>query len=312
MKLMKFSYIRVNNTRVQRCETKMCSFYRHQGSRVSQHKDGHKECAHSPMEPVVLSVQTLVAKVESRKSVAVKNRERLPTLPETRFFARSPNITVRREDTRPASRLRDRAFPTPTSCFSFPSSPFWACIPLPRFLSRHAQKPPTFFHPFQLFPPCLSLSLSSNSTRLSIIDKRGLITESVAYPFRLFVKRWIHLLFFFPFFSRVVRTSRSIHFVRTIEEITLNLNRVASTLPPHLSLWKRFSHATTISQWEETEREKYLSVREQEKKKKRTKRRSFELISISIAGSTEGIALGKCKEYSWTYNWRHARLRLPL
>ena len=129
MKLMKFSYIRVNNTRVQRCETKMCSFYRHQGSRVSQHKDGHKECAHSPMEPVVLSVQTLVAKVESRKSVAVKNRERLPTLPKTRFFARSPNITVRREDTRPASRLRDRAFPTPTSCFSFPSSPFWACIP---------------------------------------------------------------------------------------------------------------------------------------------------------------------------------------
>lgn len=78
---------------------------------------------HSP-EPVELSVQTLAANVETRKTV-VKNRERFPMVSKTRF-TRSLNITVPNggEGTRPASRLRDRALRTPRACFSFPS-PFY-------------------------------------------------------------------------------------------------------------------------------------------------------------------------------------------
>lgn len=96
---------------------------------------------HSP-EPVELSVQTLAANVETRKTV-VKNRERFPMVSKTRF-TRSLNITVPNggEGTRPASRLRDRALRTPRACFSFPS-PFYLLshplFSLPQFLSRHAQ-----------------------------------------------------------------------------------------------------------------------------------------------------------------------------
>lgn len=130
--------------------------------------------AHSP-EPVELSVQTLVAKVKSRKNVAVKNRERLPTLPRKTRFARSPNITVRSEDERIRGRHPDWgiALFQPQHRVS-PSSPFWACIPLPHFLSRHAQKPQRSSTLSNSSHP-LSLSLSSNSTRLSIIDKQRLI-----------------------------------------------------------------------------------------------------------------------------------------
>lgn len=145
------------------------------------------------MEPVELSVQTLVAKVESRKSVAVKNRERLPTLPKTRF-ARSPNITVRSEDERIRGRHPDWgiALFQPQHRVSL-SPPLPSGLASPYHISFPAtRRSPNVLPPFPTLPTLslfLSLSLSSNFTRLSIIDKRRLITESVAYPFRLFVKR---------------------------------------------------------------------------------------------------------------------------
>lgn len=145
------------------------------GRFVCRHRDPSVVCwpqgldiglisGHSP-EPVELPVQTLAVNVERRKTV-VRSRERFPMVPRTRF-TRSLNITVPDggEDTRPASRLRARASPTPPACFPYPHS---SAKPSPT--PRACAVDSAGFVTLQLYPlshPILPL----NPAHLSLINR---------------------------------------------------------------------------------------------------------------------------------------------